>query len=146
MWYLLVIFNTKIIKSTKIIITIIFIDFHPHSSIFIHFQHHQFASFFINFHPFHIQLCSGVQSIAHLNAQIQLCWKKYLCSFSESEGLNNDQTTLWIQNFASKFFSGLIKANPPKNTLYHSVQMVLVDPCDKFISNARSAYSQAGVC
>ena len=33
-----------------------------------------------------------------------------------------------------KFFSGLIKANPPKNTLYHSVQMVLVDPCDKFIS------------
>ena len=79
-----------------------------------------------------MDICLGVQSIAHLNAQIQLCWKKYLCSFSESEGLNNDQTTLWIQNFASKFFSGLIKANPPKNTLYHSVQMVLVDPCDKF--------------
>ena len=60
--------------------------------------------------------------------------KNYLCGFSESEGLSNDQTILWIQNFASKFFSGLIKANPPKNALYHSVQMVLVDPCDKFIS------------
>ena len=52
--------------------------------------------------PFNV--CSGVQSIAHLNAQIQLCWKNYVCGFSESEGLSNDQTTPWIQNFASKFF------------------------------------------
>ena len=90
-------------------------------------------------------ICSGVQSIAHLNAQIQLCWKNYLCGFSESEGLSNDQTTPWIQNFASKFFSGLIKANPPKNTLYHTVQMVLVDPCDKFISCLWSLTSSSSI-
>ena len=33
-----------------------------------------------------------------------------------------------------KFFLRLIRANPSKNALYHTLQMVLVDPCDKFIS------------
>ena len=32
------------------------------------------------------------------------------------------------------FFWELIKANPPKNALYHTVQMVLVDPCERLIS------------
>ena len=42
-------------------------------------------------------------------ANPNLLKKYYLCGFSGSEGLSNDQTTPSIQNIASKFFGGLIK-------------------------------------
>ena len=35
--------------------------------------------------------------------------------------------------FCVNFFSGLIEGNPPKNALYHTVQMVLFEPCDRLI-------------
>ena len=41
----------------------------------------------------YLYILLGVQSIIHLNAQIKLCLKKYLCSFSDSGGLSYDQTT-----------------------------------------------------
>ena len=45
---------------------------------------------------------------------------------------------LWPNNtvntkFCVNFFPGAHINHPPKNALYHTVQMVLVDPCDKLI-------------
>ena len=90
--------------------------------------------FFCEIHISNKFISFGAQSFDHFSAQTQLCSKNYLCGFSYSKGLSYDQTTPWIQNFASKFFGGLIKANPPENALYHTVQMVLVDPCERLIS------------
>ena len=44
---------------------------------------------------------------------------------------------LWPNNtvntkFCVKWFLGAHISQPPQNALYHTVQMVLVDPCDKF--------------
>ena len=43
------------------------------------------------------------------------------------------QLTLIMQKIIKKTLMGAFLGNPPQNALYHTVQMVLVDPGDKVI-------------
>ena len=43
------------------------------------------------------------------------------------------QLTLIMQKIIKKTLMGAFLGNPPQNAMYHTVQMVLVDPCDKLI-------------
>ena len=76
----------------------------------------------------------GAQSFVHFSTQTQLCSKKLFMWFQWFIG-----SKLWPNNtvntkFCVKMFLGAHISQPPQNALYHTVQMVLVDPCDRSIS------------
>ena len=78
----------------------------------------------------------GAQSFVHFSAQTQLCLKKLFMWFQWFILLGSK---LWPNNtvntkFCVKFFLGARMSQPPQNALYHTVQMVLVDRCDRLIS------------
>ena len=78
-------------------------------------------------------ICFGAQSFVHFSAQTQLCLKKLFMWFQWFIG-----SKLWPNNtvntkFCVEIFLGARMSQPPQNALYHTVQMVLVDPCDKLI-------------
>ena len=83
-------------------------------------------------HPglLHTFWCSIVRSFQRANPAIL---KKIICVVSVQWFKGSK---LWPNNtvntkFCHKIFLGLIKANPPKNALYHTVQMVLVGHCEQ---------------
>ena len=73
----------------------------------------------------------GAQSFVHFSAQTQLCSKKIFMWFQWFIG-----SKLWPNNTVNtKFCVEMFHiSQPPQNALYHTVQMVLVDPCDRLIS------------
>ena len=85
-------------------------------------------------HANHHHICFGAQSFVHFSAQTQLCSKKLFMWFQWFIG-----SKLWPNNtvntkFCVEMFLGAHISQPPQNALYHTVQMVLVDPCDRLIS------------
>ena len=79
-------------------------------------------------------ICFGAQSFVHFSAQTQLCLKKLFMWFQWFIG-----SKLWPNNtvntkFCVEIFLGARMSQPPQNALYHTVQMVLVDRCDRLIS------------
>ena len=61
-----------------------------------------------------------------------------LLTTTQNSNSLNQMSWYWCKKVKSckkkiKSCLGAIVGHPPKNALYHSVQMVLVDPCDKLI-------------
>ena len=79
-------------------------------------------------------LCWTARSIAQIEVLFPTLLEKLFWWFQWSRGSN-----LWPNNtvntkFCVKIFLGARMSQPPQNALYHTVQMVLVDPCDRLIS------------
>ena len=79
-------------------------------------------------------ICWTARSIAQIEVLFPTLLEKLFWWFQWSRGSN-----LWPNNtvntkFCVKIFLGARISQPPQNALYHTVQMVLVDPCDRLIS------------
>ena len=82
----------------------------------------------------HVDICWTARSIAQIEVLFPTLLEKLFWWFQWSRGSN-----LWPNNtvntkFCVKIFLGARMSQPPQNALYHTVQMVLVDPCDRLIS------------